>query len=810
MRPNMGNGIESRLRTTGILSMMCLLSSGYAADDVHQYPLDVYSVTGSVVNASAGCVSDGSSVTFSWESGEGRPVVVYDYGGRTVGGYAVFNVTGFKAQGVDERGLPVGYPVLRLSYCTHPDGLRETGDFTRRKCISYLGKDFDNPVLPANVNRFELYTICRNGTYVAPLLQGQERYVRVQLETPGTEVSVDAFEIRNVGVHSRENPVGSFRCSDERVNRAWDMSAWTCKLASIPNGDAFRVVDGRLLPRKLMKGSEVGLCEKAFHGSDGEWTANFELRTNPHFDSAFGMMLRAKDEDNGLVVVASQPAVIRVFHRCDGANRLLRQKVLDAPIIDGMPCRLTTRVATNVISVAFNDVDICDVNAPALGEGGGFGFYTEKEWWPVVADLSVKDSRGREVFREDFSSADDEGRLPGWSYSKAFKYMADGAKRDRLVWIGDLWWAARTCFCAYPTDWPYFRESLKLLAFNQTPEGYVWSAPYAETQKRPGSGEYGHFPSDQFSAWLSSITWEYYLHTADEETMKTLYPAVQKDISYLTSHCREDGLFVQRIETSSNIASMPPNDVKNRLFTQVVLWKAYVDGAKLAKELGQDADRARWEGLAVKLAAAIRKNFWNEELGGFDGVYGVKGANAWTDGLTLATEFATRSEALRIAKRLPDKSPSKGGTLAFWGLFKYGLDEEAFRKLEGGNWFALSDPQWAGAQCCMECGFLTRDGWWDESHPDTAIAGQITNCILGVEPLSPGFARFGVNPHFVKRIGFAEGKVPTPYGFIGMRWERREKVIVGTLEVPDGTIAEVVDHGEKRELPSGCHTIEWR
>ncbi len=115
----------------------------------------------------------------------------------------------------------------------------------RRGCADYLGQFFDNPVLPANVNRYELYTIARTGTFVAPLLQGQERYVRVQLETPGTEVSVDAFEIRNVGVFSRERPVGSFRCSDERVNRAWAMSAWTCQIASFPNHDAWRVVDRR-------------------------------------------------------------------------------------------------------------------------------------------------------------------------------------------------------------------------------------------------------------------------------------------------------------------------------------------------------------------------------------------------------------------------------------------------------------------------------------------------------------------------------------------------------------------------------------
>ena len=154
-----------------------------------------------------------------WTFGGEQPVVALDYGGRTVGGYAVIKVKSFRPQGRDTDGNAIGYPVLRLSYATHPDGLTATGDFTRRNCIHYLGPYFDNPVLPANVNRHETYTVTRTGTYVAPLVQGQERYVRVQLETPGTAVELEPVEIRNVGVHATEPPRGAFRCSDERLNR---------------------------------------------------------------------------------------------------------------------------------------------------------------------------------------------------------------------------------------------------------------------------------------------------------------------------------------------------------------------------------------------------------------------------------------------------------------------------------------------------------------------------------------------------------------------------------------------------------------
>ena len=98
-----------------------------------------------------------------WRKGGDQPVEVIDFGPQTVGGYAVFEVAEFTP------AADGSYPVVRLSYATHPDGLSPTGDFTREGHAGYL--HVDNPVLPANINRHELYTIPRTGTFVAPLVQ---------------------------------------------------------------------------------------------------------------------------------------------------------------------------------------------------------------------------------------------------------------------------------------------------------------------------------------------------------------------------------------------------------------------------------------------------------------------------------------------------------------------------------------------------------------------------------------------------------------------------------------------------------------
>lgn len=71
-------------------------------------------------------------------------------------------------------------------------------------------------------------------------------------------------------------------------------------------------------------------------------------------------------------------------------------------------------------------------------------------------------------------------------------------------------------------------------------------------------------------------------------------------------------------------------------------------------------------------------------------------------------------------------------------------------------------------------------GWGDRSHPDTAVAHLLTGFLLGVEPLTPGFGQFKVEPHACT-LTRAEGIIPTPYGKITAAWRIEDDAF--TLEV---------------------------
>ena len=566
--------------------------------------------------------SAGDSARFDVTVG-GADEVRVDFGPGAAGGYAAFEIPSLGA---------ASGAVLRVAYACHPDGLSPKGDFWRETSARYLGKDVDLPILPANIDRYELYTLDHAGAYRAKLLQGLVRYVRFSLDSGEGPVAVRGFRLVNDRVHSEGERAGSFSCSDARLAGLWDASVRTCELASIPSYAATHV----------------------------------------------------------------------------------------SPPVKTLP------------------------------------------------------------------------------------YLADGAKRDRLVWSGDLWFAERTCFYGFKPEAPYMRGSIDMLAANQTPEGYVQACPWPE-QPPPKAGEWGPFGSDEFACWFVPVLQDYYLHTADVGMVKRLHPKVAKLMAYLARHQRADGIFEQRKETCKHAAGLAfgGTSLHHRSYMNLLLWKTYEDAAKLADAAGA-AEGARWRAAASALAASIRKAFWKD--GGFfalseeDPSMGFE-ANA----LALAVKFATPDEARAVMPKLARTNHGKFQQLAARGKFEYGDAKGALKALEDHNWYKILDPSWKGTRLVSECMHMITRGWGDEAHPDTCVASLYTNYVLGIVPTEPGFREFAFAPLATGQMDWASGEVPTPHGAIKAAWRREGGEVRWELTVPEGTTAQVSMPGraERKTFTAG-------
>ena len=740
-----------------------------------------------------------ASPHFSFRLGGDDTVATFDFGQETVGGFAAFEVVSFSP-------APDGaLPVVRLSYSCHPDGVRPEGDFPREEHAEYL--HIDNPVLPANPGRHELYTIPRTGTFVAPLVQGQLRYVRAALDTPGAAVEIANLRIANPGVHSDAMPVGSFECSDSTLNSIWRLGVRSCQLASLTNPDGWRVVEGMLLPRRLERGAAEGWC-RFVPDFEGTLELDVEFRRNPHFDA---------------------PAFFEVFTGLLDAEPAVRQTIRqEGP-----------------------DGEIRTVGVPL--KPGRFGFRLEKEQWPVIHEVRVLDEDGNVRWCDDFNAEKQSGgeaenfneeisrvergeredsstrstrstRLKNsaslrlcvknqnragvasnWVYPAAQPYLADGGKRDRLVWSGDLWWAQRTIYYAFGPDDPHMKGALRILAFNQTPEGFIHAAPYAVNDAPPRSGDYGHFASDEFSAWFVPVLWEHYLFTGDEALARELWPAADRDLRYLATRLGADGIHAPRLETSKHAYAMDCGDLSKRVYQNLIFWMAWRDGARLARALGMDDRATELEKLSADHAAAIRRIFKDPASGDWNTVVGEKGGDPLSCAMLLASGFTDDAEAAKIARERPgaDYGVGKFRAMAMRGMFHHGLTKDALGVIAGGNWNALADPAWPGAHCTTECLYLYSIGWWDESHPDTSISDIYQSFILGVEPVEPGFKVFRVAPQPPDGLAWARGKVPTPHGDIEVAWKREGDGLSLSLTVPEGASAILADG---RVLGPGSYT----
>ena len=226
------------------------------------YPKQIKNVWGNVSDAE-NLLSANKGTTILRYDGDTAPKIILDLGEASTGGYPVFKVKSFG-----------GTPVLRLAYSDWYDYIidaqyGEIGDF-RRGCCKYLGVEL--PVLPGDPNRFNLFTISHNGLYLSPLIQGQQRWLMLKLDTPGTFVELEYVYIHYTSNMSEHD--GFFECSDKDLTKLWYASTWTCQIATLENSQSWDTLCGTLLLRALTKGHDAGIYKEGTSLTD--YTVTFE------------------------------------------------------------------------------------------------------------------------------------------------------------------------------------------------------------------------------------------------------------------------------------------------------------------------------------------------------------------------------------------------------------------------------------------------------------------------------------------------------------------------------------------------------
>jgi hypothetical protein len=333
---------------------------------------------------------------------------------------------------------------------------------------------------------------------------------------------------------------------------------------------------------------------------------------------------------------------------------------------------------------------------------------------------------------------------------------------------------------------------------------------------------------DFILAWILAID-RHHLYTEDLGLARELLPAVGRALSWFERWLDADGLLAH--VPGWVFLDWAEHDKRGEVTALNAAFVAALRAAARLERLDRRTDEAeRLDRLADGVAAAINEKLWDERRGVYvDARRGGKlgrrvsqlaNASAIANGIAPAQRWPRILSAIldpervtRTRRRPSEKArpfdPESGvieaqpygshllhQALAAAGRHGQLLDHIRSRwgpMLDSGSTFWET---WEAA------------GWDSRCHGYSSTpAFELSSEILGVFPISPGFARFRVAPH-PAGLEWAEGSFPTPRGPIGISWKTpRDGGFELSVDVPEGTAAQVLfPEADRRE--AGAFSID--
>lgn len=747
------------------------------APDVH--PVRIVSTAGSVSGAATLVGAGVGRATLTMTPGGRSPVIVVDYG-QDVGGIPYFVVQ-------SESGTP-------LLHSAYSEGLQ------------YLGPQGDQtpPNSPTgDPNRFDNLIVGSSGTLTTGTIQGGERYERISLTSPG-RVTLTSIGIRFTAVRATaKDYLGWFDSSSPELDRNWYDGAYTTQLDELPPDaapSAWTIEAGAL---HAVMGT-VGILRQGV-GWTG-YTMSFDTRV---VDNQAGWLVRASSTSSGYLLV--------LHHAASGtgtSNSLIEialgptefatigQVVLPKSFDAAAWHHVTTQVSGSTITTSLDGRQVASFDTDALPAGtsvygsGSVGF-AELGSSAVFRDLDVTSPTGATLYANSLS---DRSALSDFSgsdivTSDPLPVIMDGAKRDRVVWSGDL--GVETPNVLYTTGADdYVRGSLQLLGSYQVADGETGTnvnptAPLA-TFPQSGSTYSTSYSMDE----VDNIA-TYYLYTGDLAFVRAEWPVITRELAYNASLVDGRGLLVTNSDDGQDWDYYNGSHAGAVTYYNDIYFETLTDAALMADALGQPDQASSYRQEAASLRTAINRYLFDPSTGLYELSDQQPDAVA-EDGNSLAVLFGvapTGQDAAILAALAKTLPSTPYGSLAFTanaglqnGVTPFVTNDEVRAFFASGDtasalsllqrlwgYMDAPGPDYTGADWEL-VGPNGAPGFGDETSLahgwSSGATADLSSYVLGVRPTTAGFDIWSVDPH-PGSLSWAEGNVPTPHGTIEVRWAQQ-------------------------------------
>jgi hypothetical protein len=369
----------------------------------------------------------------------------------------------------------------------------------------------------------------------------------------------------------------------------------------------------------------------------------------------------------------------------------------------------------------------------------------------------------------------------------------DGAKRDRIVWQGDLGVQAPVTYLS-TDDGSAVDNSLSSLAAQQLADGYMPAESLVGQHNRDEIRTYG-----EYVTWFVNNHYEHWLYTGDTGYLDQWWSALTKAMDWLESVRAQDPQGLIAFGAVGSCGHYGYSDCGHETYVNALYKRNLDQMAALATARGDDALATTYADRAAAVKQAINDQLWDDQTGAYRLSREIPNAYPQDANATaILTGVASKTQATRAMAYLHRTSWSRFGALTVAPSTPNASIHPFYEPLPSGfeasARLQLDDPSGIAQQSGFDLirkfwGYqLTQDpnSTWPEkldlsgqpgiaqftslAHGWAAAPTTIlTTQVLGVTPTGPGFTRYDVVPH-PGDLTWAQGTVPTPHGDIQAMW----------------------------------------
>lgn len=391
--------------------------------------------------------------------------------------------------------------------------------------------------------------------------------------------------------------------------------------------------------------------------------------------------------------------------------------------------------------------------------------------------------------------------------------IADGAKRDRAVWTGDLYLESWIHLVSdYALD--AIKDSLDSLAGAQSASGYIPACSPVLWWRLSGLG------FDDYTAWWVLTLSLYYRYTGDHSYLLSRFETVTRALEYLASSLDEHHLFSMPPWTRTWCYSVQRSGEVSYI-NALLVW-CFREASDLARAVGDSGREAHCRRIAQGIREAMLARLWDDARGVFPESNGdMRRVPLDANAIAIVGGTITRAQdqeraldyifarmwspwgSLTVDVPYPGARPEYHNrrvwpwmvALEVWARLLAGGGDDYALDLTRRTWghFLEHDPsstfwEWVGPDGNPETPYTSL------CHGVSAgVVPILSTHVAGIEPTSPGFRTYRIRPR-LGDLEWAQAVVPTPQGplYLSIRREGQPGRVRITLDSPPGTKGEVV------------------